>query len=150
MSDRTALYRLFDEAGSLLYVGITNDPETRWAYHARQKEWWPDVCHRTVQWKATRAEAEAAEAEAIGRENPRWNVIRPASDGRMLHGRKGGRPSTGKTPLRKLRAADALWNAVKAKASAEGRTITDVVVTALHRYASTPASQTKEPEAGQE
>lgn len=134
MSERTALYRLFDEAGDLLYVGITNDPEVRWSYHARQKEWWPKVHRRAVEWKATRAEAETAEAEAIGRENPRWNAIRPDADGKMLHGRKGGRPATGKTPVRKIRVDNELWDAVAAKAKAEGRTITDVINTDLHRY----------------
>jgi NRPS condensation-like uncharacterized protein len=49
------------------------------------------------------------------------------------------RPATGETPSRNIRVPDGVWNAVKAKAKAEGRTITDVVVTALHRYAATPA-----------
>lgn len=134
MSERTALYRLYDEADVLLYVGITNDPETRWTYHARQKTWWPEVHRRAVEWKATRDEAEAAEAKAIGCENPRWNTIRPDADGRMLHGRKGGRPATGKTPVRKVRADGDLWAAAMAEAKAEGRTLTDVIVSDLHRY----------------
>lgn len=134
MSERTALYRLYDEAGELLYVGITNDPETRRTYHARQKAWWPDVCRWTVEWRATRDEAEAAEAEVIGRENPRWNTIRPDAGGRMLHGRRGGRPATGKTPVRKIRVDNELWDAVAAKAKAEGRTVTDVINSDLHRY----------------
>lgn len=54
------------------------------------------------------------------------------------------RPKTGETPIRNVRVPDGVWNAVKAKAETEGRTITDVVVTALHRYASTPA-KTDEP-----
>lgn len=49
------------------------------------------------------------------------------------------RPKTGETPSRNIRVPDGVWNAVKAKAKAEGRTITDVVVTALHRYAASPA-----------
>lgn len=48
------------------------------------------------------------------------------------------RPKTGETPIRNVRVPDGVWNAVKAKAEAEGRTITDVVVTALHRYADSP------------
>lgn len=54
------------------------------------------------------------------------------------------RPKTGETPIRNVRVPDGVWNAVKAKAKAEGRTITDVVVTALHRYASTPAKTDNE------
>lgn len=134
MPERTTLYRLFDKAGDLLYVGITNDPEVRWSYHARQKAWWPEVHRRAVEWKATRVEAEAAEAEAIGREAPRWNVIRPDANGAMLHGRKGGRPATGKTVVRKFRADDELWSAAMAEAKGEGRSLTDVIVGDLHRY----------------
>lgn len=47
-----------------------------------------------------------------------------------------GRPATGKTPVRNVRVPDGLWNAAKAKAEQEGRTITDVIVSALHRYVS--------------
>ncbi|MFD6324215.1 hypothetical protein ACFWOL_15395 [Streptomyces sp. NPDC058442] len=48
------------------------------------------------------------------------------------------RPATGKTPLRNVRVPDALWEAAKERAAAEGRTVTDVVVAALHRYVSAP------------
>lgn len=53
-----------------------------------------------------------------------------------------GRPATGKTPLRNVRVPDGLWNAAKEKAAAEGRTITEVIVSALHRYvAGRPSKQ---------
>jgi hypothetical protein len=52
-----------------------------------------------------------------------------------------GRPATGKTPLRNVRVPDGLWAAAKARAAAEGRTITDVIVTALHRYVAAPSPQ---------
>ena len=48
------------------------------------------------------------------------------------------RPATGKTPVRNVRVPDALWEAAKARAAAEGRTLTDVIVAALHRYVSAP------------
>jgi predicted GIY-YIG superfamily endonuclease len=151
MVERTALYRLYDESGYLLYVGITNDTKVRWSYHARQKAWWPEVHRRAVEWKLTRAEAETAEAGAIGRENPRWNVIRPDSNGAMLQGRRGGRPATGKTVVRKFRADDDLWQAAKEKAAAEGRSLTDVILGDLHRYVTRRqrerATETEHPEA---
>jgi len=50
-----------------------------------------------------------------------------------------GRPATGKTPVRNVRVPDGLWEAAKKRAAAEGRTITDVIVSALHRYVSAPA-----------
>jgi predicted DNA binding CopG/RHH family protein len=38
------------------------------------------------------------------------------------------------TPLRNLRVPDDLWQAAKAKAAAEGTTLTAVLVAALRRY----------------
>jgi hypothetical protein len=56
------------------------------------------------------------------------------------------RPATGITPKRHVRVPDGLWDAVKAKAEAEGRTITDVILTALHRYVSTPPKPPASPD----
>ena len=44
------------------------------------------------------------------------------------------RPATGATPIRNVRVPDPLWEAAKAEAREEGRTITDVINTALHQY----------------
>ncbi len=49
-----------------------------------------------------------------------------------------GRPATGKTPVRNVRVPDGLWKAAQERAAAEGRTLTDVIVSALHRYVSAP------------
>lgn len=48
------------------------------------------------------------------------------------------RPATGETPVRNIRVPKNLWEAAKAKARAEGRTITDVLLAYLRRYVSTP------------
>lgn len=48
------------------------------------------------------------------------------------------RPATGETPVRNIRVSEGLWTAAKAKAKAEGRTMTDVLVSYLRRYVSTP------------
>lgn len=48
------------------------------------------------------------------------------------------RPPTGKTPVRNLRVVDEVWLPALAKARAEGRTLTEVIVTYLRRYISTP------------
>ncbi|MEU2339943.1 YlcI/YnfO family protein [Streptomyces sp. NPDC013172] len=55
-----------------------------------------------------------------------------------------GRPATGKTPVRNIRVPDGLWEAAKAKAKAEGRTLTDVIVAALHRYVASRPTQDSE------
>ena len=49
------------------------------------------------------------------------------------------RPKTGQTPIRNIRVPDGVWEAAKAKAAAEGRTITDVIAAALRRYIASPA-----------
>lgn len=55
------------------------------------------------------------------------------------------RPATGETPKHNIRVPDPLWKAATAKAKAEDRTITDVIVTALHRYVAAPPKRTEAP-----
>lgn len=62
-----------------------------------------------------------------------------------------GRPATGETPKHVFRIPDGIWKPAEAKAKAEGKTMTDVVVSALRRYvASGPAKPAPEtpPSAG--
>ncbi|MEU9310896.1 GIY-YIG nuclease family protein [Streptomyces sp. NPDC048256] len=70
----TALYRLFDKTGSLLYVGISLSPAQRWVHHSEHKAWWPQVARIEFDWCASRDEALRIEAEAIRAERPRHNV----------------------------------------------------------------------------
>lgn len=75
MAHRTALYRFFAADGSLLYVGITFDPDARQRQHERTAAmtWWPLQARRTVEWFDSRPAAEAAEKQAIKQERPRFN-----------------------------------------------------------------------------
>ena len=57
------------------------------------------------------------------------------------------RPATGITPKRHVRVSDGLWDAAKEKATAEGKTMTDVILAALRRYVSTPPKPPKPPAA---
>lgn len=50
-----------------------------------------------------------------------------------------GRPATGTTRHKSMRIPDGVWAAAKAKAAAEGRTITDVVTELLQHWISTPS-----------
>lgn len=70
---RTALYRLYGDAENLLYVGITNNPQTRWKQHAERKPWWGAVVVREVEWFSSRAGAERAEAQLISECRPIHN-----------------------------------------------------------------------------
>jgi len=47
-------------------------------------------------------------------------------------------PNKPKTPVRGIRVDEDLWRAAQAKAEAEGRTLTGVLVAYLRRYVSTP------------
>ena len=76
-----ALYRLYGAGDDLLYVGITGNLRVRFARHAAEKQWWPDVARRTVEWLPSWGEALKAEAAAIRAENPRYNIVRPQPDG---------------------------------------------------------------------
>jgi predicted GIY-YIG superfamily endonuclease len=71
--ERTALYRLYDDAGQLLYIGITRNPKWRWHKHASHSPWWPQVQRREIVWHDSRPQARAAEIEAIGTERPAHN-----------------------------------------------------------------------------
>ncbi|MGW1160394.1 GntR family transcriptional regulator [Streptomyces sp. NPDC002519] len=72
--ERTALYRLYDAADRLLYVGITTNPETRFTSHATYKSWWGQVARTDVTWlQGTWHEALAIEAAAIREEKPQFN-----------------------------------------------------------------------------
>ncbi|MGA5315090.1 GIY-YIG nuclease family protein [Streptomyces pseudogriseolus] len=71
---RTALYRLYDEAGVLLYVGISCNLNERWKDHREEKLWWPQVVEKQVEWYEKRSEAESAEVHAIVTEDPLYNI----------------------------------------------------------------------------
>lgn len=71
--ERTAVYRLYGSDGFLMYVGITNDPDRRFKQHAADREWWPGVVDRQVDWYTRRCDAEMAEQAAIKVHAPPWN-----------------------------------------------------------------------------
>ncbi|WP_217235420.1 type II toxin-antitoxin system prevent-host-death family antitoxin [Streptomyces sp. AC555_RSS877] len=70
---RTALYRLYDAGGQLLYIGISYQPEVRFEQHSEQKSWWPEVARRDIQWFDDRPAAAIAETLAIRTEDPEYN-----------------------------------------------------------------------------
>lgn len=69
----TTLYRLYDKADRLLYIGTSADTQTRWEQHAREKLWWSSVARATVEWHPDRTTAMAAERAAIKAEAPLHN-----------------------------------------------------------------------------
>lgn len=81
---QTALYRFYDRSGGPLYFGIAVDPPARWINHVKT-EWWTqrDPSRTCVDWYPDRATALSAEASAIGREGPAYNVVHAIRDGAL-------------------------------------------------------------------
>jgi hypothetical protein len=71
---RVALYWHYDEAGVLLYIGITDGLSKRGKDHARYSPWVEFATHVRAVWLDSRPEAEHAERRAIVTENPIFNV----------------------------------------------------------------------------
>lgn len=81
-TDDHLLYRFFDAAGVLLYVGITYDLSARFSTHSVERPWWGDWATSTVTRYDSRAELEAAEREAIKSEGPLHNTVHNKALGR--------------------------------------------------------------------
>lgn len=74
MNGTHALYRFYADNGRLLYVGITNNPGTRFDQHAADKPWWHEVRGITLETYPDRDAVLAAERRAIAVEQPLHNV----------------------------------------------------------------------------
>jgi len=77
------LYRFFNAAGELLYVGITANPGRRFGEHSADKLWWDTVANVTIETFSNGLELRRAEKRAIENERPKHNVI---------HNRRNKRP----------------------------------------------------------
>lgn len=69
----TTLYRLYDEADVLLYVGVTDNLHSRMQMHGSSSPWFGDVARTETDEHASRAGALAAEAQAIANDRPLHN-----------------------------------------------------------------------------
>lgn len=69
----TAVYRLYDKSGHLLYVGITANTRSRWGQHASYKQWWHLVDRKVVDWYDDREDALQAEYGVMLAESPIFN-----------------------------------------------------------------------------
>lgn len=70
----TAVYKLYDTFGDLIYVGITIDPETRFKKHSYDKWWWPTVHRTEIEWTLSFRIAEHVESQLIETHQPKHNV----------------------------------------------------------------------------
>lgn len=69
-----ALYRMFDNEGQLLYVGITMALHRRLVTHRRVRSWWRYVAIMEVEYLPSREAALEAERIAIIHEKPAHNM----------------------------------------------------------------------------
>jgi predicted GIY-YIG superfamily endonuclease len=91
MSDATKLYRYYDSAGTLLYIGISKNALQRLTEHETDKSWQADISNVRIETFRDRASAHAAERLAIAEENPSHNLIRYASRSAAREQRDGSR-----------------------------------------------------------
>lgn len=69
----TAMYERYDADGVLLYVGVSDVLQRRTKTHIRRSTWFAFAASGSVQWFASRAEAESAEVERIRTGKPLFN-----------------------------------------------------------------------------
>jgi predicted GIY-YIG superfamily endonuclease len=75
MNPTVSLYRFFNSAGDLLYIGITNRVPRRLDQHGDDKPWYLEVADVKVEHHPNRHAALAAEKTAIKTERPKYNVV---------------------------------------------------------------------------
>ena len=85
-----ALYRHFDSAGTLLYVGISRDPIKRWSQHTRQSLWVQSgfVARVETAWYRDEKTARMFETAAIADEGPIFNKLRRSKSESSAHRRR--------------------------------------------------------------
>lgn len=72
--DSVAVYRLYNQWGALLYVGIAADPKSRFIQHECEKDWWSTVASKSVKWYPNRALAALEETRVILNDMPAYNI----------------------------------------------------------------------------
>jgi predicted GIY-YIG superfamily endonuclease len=89
---RIVVYRAYDAAGALLYVGVSGRIRQRLYVHRHNSAWWAHAASVHLEWIQTRAEAEGIEAAVIREEQPPFN-------------RAGVRPERFRAPTGRFRSA---------------------------------------------
>jgi predicted GIY-YIG superfamily endonuclease len=84
LNGKTYLYRLLNDSGEILYIGITNSPENRLLQHKETKLWFHQAVYVDLEIYETREEALLAERKAIRSERPLYN-IQHNENGPALH-----------------------------------------------------------------
>jgi S-DNA-T family DNA segregation ATPase FtsK/SpoIIIE len=74
---KTAVYRLYDSSGELLYIGKTVHPNQRFREHSEEQMWWSevDMSKTTIDWYPSGAWASRVEIASIRSERPKYNIV---------------------------------------------------------------------------
>jgi predicted GIY-YIG superfamily endonuclease len=97
---RVALYRHFNDANELLYVGISAKLPSRLRQHQKNSKWFFDVKLVTIEWFDDRHSAKLAEGKAIRTEQPKFNILKGKAEPEL---RDGKNPEDNKTVFMKIR-----------------------------------------------
>lgn len=73
-SDPSSVYRIYDSAGTLIYVGMSYEPDVRVRVQRREKPWGHEIARHEVDWHPNRQTAQQAEERLIKERQPRYNV----------------------------------------------------------------------------
>lgn len=122
MTEHHVLYRIFDTAGGLLYVGATMDPGSRMRTHHLQQPWWNDAANITLEHFDTYEHLMAAESQAIATEGARYNVIHSPHAVRSTKERSRRR---GEGSM--YQRSDGLWVGAVSRINAQGRRVRKTV-----------------------
>jgi predicted GIY-YIG superfamily endonuclease len=69
------VYVALNGEGTVIYVGISCDPERRWQQHEIDKPWAAEVAEwKAIEWYATEREARDRETTLIRALRTRWNI----------------------------------------------------------------------------
>jgi predicted GIY-YIG superfamily endonuclease len=98
--EKVALYRHFNRANELLYVGISSKLPERMRQHQRGSKWFFDVKLVTVEWFDDRQSAKLAEGKAIRTEQPKFNILKGKAEPKLRDERD---PEDNKTVFMKIR-----------------------------------------------
>lgn len=138
MTERTALYRLYDVDDQLLYIGISVNPTTRWSMHAGEKTWWPLVARKDLAWLDNRDDAERAEACAIIKERPRYNVTHSTT---RIRG-DARQEDTGRYGfVAKVRVSSQLWQGFGQAAKSAGTNRSALIMAFIRWYLRRPGAK---------
>lgn len=90
-----AVYKFYDKDEVLLYVGCSTNPfGGRLTYHGAVKPWAKDIVFAVIQWYPNWEVGARVEAQAILREDPKYNLakVEPDQIGTAVLRRAGRRP----------------------------------------------------------